>query len=111
MNFNQFTDCMRVSFDYSALRNGGTHSESLNPKISVNVENIADAPESESERTDEPVTGDWTDLIKNRIKANLDLLNAQISTLTQLLKQLVQDNSALNSPTAGPCTHPTQPEP
>ena len=33
-------------------------------------------------------------LIDKRFKANLELLNEYISTLTQLLNQLVQDNSA-----------------
>ena len=33
-------------------------------------------------------------LIEERIKANLEPLNEQISTLTQLLNQLIQNNSA-----------------
>ena len=36
------------------------------------------------------------------IKANLEPLKAQISTLTQLLTQLIQDNSATTNPTTGP---------
>ena len=36
--------------------------------------------------------------------ANLELLNEPILTLTQLLNQLIQENSVCNSPTADPRT-------
>ena len=78
-------------------------------KKSVNAENTADNPEARnSETASEPNIGVWPDLMEERIKANLESLNAQISALTHLLSQLIQDNSAGNSPTAGSltkCTH------
>ena len=67
----------------------------------VNAENTADALEARDwERTGETISGTSADLIEERIKANLEPLNPQISTLTQLLSQLIQDNSARNSPMA-----------
>ena len=49
------------------------------------------------------------ELIEEGIKTNLAPLNEQISTLQQLLKQLINKNSAKTSPTPGshahrPCT-------
>ena len=41
------------------------------------------------------------DLIKERIKVNLEPLDAQISTLTQMMNKPTQDNSARTNPTAG----------
>ena len=74
--------------------------------MSVNAENSADAPAAlDSDRADERITRVLSDLIEERIKANLEPLNEQFSTLTQLLSQLIQEKWALNSPTAGPRTH------
>ena len=61
--------------------------------MSLNVENTADAPEAlDLKKADGPITTVLPDLIEERIKADLGPLNAQISTLTQLLNQLIQDN-------------------
>ena len=49
-------------------------------------------------------------LIKERTKANSEPLNAQISTLTQLMKPLIEDDSARIIPTAGSCDHRFQSE-
>ena len=43
-----------------------------------------------SDRADEPITGFLPNLIEKRVKVNLEPLNEQISTLTQLLNQLIQ---------------------
>ena len=54
--------------------------------MSVNAENSADVPVAcDSERASEPVTEISRNLIEERIKATLELLNAQNSTFTQLL--------------------------
>ena len=75
--------------------------------MSLNPENILDASEGfNREKTSETVTEVFPDLIHEKIRANLEPLNAQISTLTQLLDQLIQDNSARTIPTADFCTHP-----
>ena len=96
--------------DSTFLKNGKTYSQKLHLETSVNAENTTDAPEAcDTDSADEPITAVSPDLIDEKIKANLEPLSAQISTLTQLLKQLIQDNSARNSPIAGPRTHWTQP--
>ena len=61
-----------------------------------------------SERVQEPINGVSPDRIEERIKANLEPLNEQMSTLTQLLNQLFQGNSARNSPAANTHTQQTQ---
>ena len=50
-------------------------------------------------------------MIEERIKLSLEPPNAQISLLTQLLSQLIQNNAARISTTVGPLTHNTQSEP
>ena len=76
----------------------------------MNVENTADAPVArDSESVDEPINGVLPDLSKEGIKGNLEPLNEEISTLTQLLNQLIKKNSPRNSPTAGPRNQQTQP--
>ena len=74
--------------------------------MSVNTENSGGAlVRRGSNRADEPITGVSSNLIEEGTKANLELLNEQISTLIQLLNQLIQGNSACKSPTA---VHRTQ---
>ena len=78
--------------------------------MSVSAENTADAPATRNlERAEETVNGVSPDLIEEKIKANIESLNEQLSTLTQLLNQLIQESSVRNSPTAGPRTQQTQP--
>ena len=78
--------------------------------MSVNTENTADTPEvRDAEKADKPITENSPDQIEEGIRANLEPVNAQISTLTQLLTQLIQNKSARNSSTVGPRTHRTQP--
>ena len=78
-------------------------------KISVNAENSVDAHElCDAERADETSTAVSPNLLEERIKSNLEPRNAQISILSQLLNQLIQDNSARDSLTAGPRTHQRQ---
>ena len=43
----------------------------------------------DSERVDEPIKGVSLDLFEERVKANLEPLNEQISTLAPLLNQLL----------------------
>ena len=90
---------MGSSADHRTFGKGETYSQSLHLKIFVNDESTTDAPAAhDSEKVDKPINGVLPDLIEERIKANLELLNKQVSTLTQLLNQLIQDNSAPNPP-------------
>ena len=75
----------------------------------MNAESSIDAPVAhDSERADELITRVSPDVIVENIKANLEPLNEQISTLTQLLIQLIHENLARNSPTKGPRTQRTK---
>ena len=77
--------------------------------MSVKIENTIDESEiSEAHRTDKTIAGVSSDLIEERIRANLDNLNAQILTLTQVLNQLTKDSSAKTVLTATPRTHRLQ---
>ena len=107
--FNHFTDCGNFSHDYRTLASSKTDSLNSHLKMSVNAEHSGDAPVArDSKRADEPITRVSPDLIEEKIKANFEPLTEQISTLTQLLNQLTQENSTRISPTAGPSTHRTQ---
>ena len=69
--------------------------------MSLGTENTAATPTTrEPEQAEEPTNGISHDLIKERIRANLNPLNDQISRLTQVLKQLIQEISARIIPAA-----------
>ena len=100
---------MSFSPDLRTLRNGKTYCKISHPKISVNAENTVNASaSSDPERVETPANRISHDLIEEIIKAHLGPLNEKISTLTQLLNQLIQESSACNSPTADTRTQQTQ---
>ena len=59
---------------------------------------------------DKSSTGFAPNVIEERIKANLEPLHAQVSTLTQMMNQLIQGNSAKMNSTTGPrhCRFPSE---
>ena len=57
------------------------------------------------ERVDEASTKLSPNLIEDRIKSNMEPLHAQISTMTQMMNKLIQDNSARTNSTAGSRDH------
>ena len=74
--------------------------------MSVNIENPYNAPKvRDVDRTEETINGVSTELIEETVRVTLDHLNAQISTLTQLLNQKIQDNSRKATPTTGRGVH------
>ena len=78
----------------------------------MNAENSADTPASHNPKRTEEATNEIShDLTEERIKTNLGALNKQISTLTQLLNQLIQESSERNSSTADTRTQQTQSRP
>ena len=63
--------------------------------MSVNTKNTFDAFEAHNaERTGKTITGLSSDVIEERIRANLEPRNVHTLTLTQLLNELIYDNSA-----------------
>ena len=83
---------MSFSLDQRKLRNEKIYSAISHLKMSVGAENTVDtsAPR-DSERIEEPNNGISHELIEEKIKANLGPLNKQLSTLTQLQYQLIQE--------------------
>ena len=82
---------MSFYLDHRTLGNGKIYSEKLHLKVSVNAKNTTDAPAARDlEKVDVCIKGVSPDLIEERIKANLEPLNEQISTLIELLNQLIQ---------------------
>ena len=77
--------------------------------MSLNTESTIDASKTRNaERTGKTTTGVLSDMIKERIRTNLEPLNAQISTLIQLLHQLIRENSVKITPRLGTRTHGPQ---
>ena len=77
--------------------------------MSVNTENTADASETRgAKKIDKNINRESPELIDKRIRANLEALNEQLSTLTLLPNQLMRDNLVKTSPTAGSRTHQPQ---
>ena len=76
----------------------------------MNVENTANLPAARNPvRAEETVNRVSPDLIEDKIKANLEPENEQLSTLTELVNQLIQESLASNFLTVGPGTQQTQP--
>ena len=76
--------------------------------MSVRVEYLTTASEKsdgeENNASNDRVSPELEQL-EEGITANMEPLNEQISTLTQLLNQLIHDNSAKSTPTARSCAH------
>ena len=100
--FNILTVCISFSAGQGTLRNGKTYNRYSHPKMTVNAESTADGPVArDAERAEDFINGVSPDSIEEKIKANLESLSEQTSTLTQLLNQLIQESLARNFPTAG----------
>ena len=85
--------------DIKSPRKGKTYSQNSHPKGSVKVGNTIEAPEAcDIEDTHKTTTEVWSHVIEEKIRANLEPRNAQFLSLSQLLKQLIQDNSAKITP-------------
>ena len=83
---------MSFSLNSKTLRSDETYNQVLNPKMLVNAANIINASESyDAEEINGNSDRILPELIDERLRCNLEPLNQHISTLTQLLKQLVQD--------------------
>ena len=77
--------------------------------MSARAQNITNvSASSKPEHIGEPTNWIPHHLIEEGTKANLGPLNEQISTLTRLLNQLIQESSARNSPTADTRTMQTR---
>ena len=93
------------------MRSVKVFGQNLRPNLSVNIEKTVNASDtSNSVKTRKTITGVLSVFIEERIRANLEPLTAQISTLTQFLNELNHDNSVKTNPTAAPRTHPPQTE-
>ena len=69
--------------------------------MSAHEEQPNEASEADTaEWIDEVITEFSSNLIEETIKANLEPLYAQISTLTQMMNKMIKDNSARSNPTA-----------
>ena len=102
---------MSISHDRGTLIAGKSFSQNLHPKMSVNIENTIDTSKVRyAEKTDKTITG-VSYLIGKRIRAKLEPLNAEISTRTQLLNQLMHENSAGTTSTVASRTNRPATEP
>ena len=81
---------MSFSPNHRTFRNGKTYSQSSHLKMSVSTESTTDTPGTrDPETVQELINGVSHDFIEESIKANPEPLNEQLSTLTQLLNQLI----------------------
>ena len=86
---------MSFSLEHRTLISGIIYILKACPEMSAHQEQPNTASESHTaERIEEAVTEFSPDIIKERIKANLEPLHAQINILTQKMYKLFQGNSA-----------------
>ena len=91
---------MSFSHKYRTLKSGNFYDLDARPELSAHEEQTTTTFEmNESERNIETTTGFSPEMIEEKIKANLEPLHAQISTLTQMMGKLIQGISAREFPT------------
>ena len=99
---------MSFSFNNGTLRIGWTHNQGF-PKKSVKTGITANASETYYAEKISVFNGRIsTELVEEKNRANLKPINEQISTLTQLFNQLIQNKLAKSAPTAVSRTHRPQ---
>ena len=97
MNFSQYI---------GTLRSGNTYKQGIRPEMSVNGENISNtSDESHIEENDKGNERVTSETVEEKIRANLEALNEQISNNTKFLHQLMNDHSAKSTPMAGSGTN------
>ena len=97
---------MNFSQSNRTVRNNKMYDQNIHPKLSVNEEKATNASKKyDAEEINISKDQISPELIEEKIRANLEPLNEQILTLSQLLNQLIQDNSAKATPMAGSQTH------
>ena len=97
-----------MSFSHSSrtIKSGKTYMQAICLNMTLNVKNLNKASKSfdneENNISDDRIS---PELIEERISENLEAFKEQFSYTTQLLNQLVYDNSAKTTPTEGPRAH------
>ena len=91
---------MSFSLEHKTLRSGKTYDLKSRLEMSTHKNQSTAASKTNAvERVNEAGVEFSLDLIEERIKANLEPFNAQISALRQMMDKLIQDNSATAYPT------------
>ena len=81
---------MSCWLEHRTFRSGNTYDLKPCPEMSAQEEQTAAESEpNEAERISETGSDFSLDLIEERIEANLEVLHAQISTLTQMMDNLI----------------------
>ena len=96
-------DIIFMSFlpDLKTLGSGNIYCKTWHPETAVSAAITPHAPEMRNpDQTGKPTNWITDHLFDERIREQLGPLNEQTSTLPQLLNQLIQENSARNTPTA-----------
>ena len=94
---------MSFSSEHRTLRSGKTYSQRLYPKSSATTENTIDASETGGfERINGSTNRISPQLIKERIRANLEPPYDRIATVARLLNQIIRDHSVKTTAMAGP---------
>ena len=101
--FNLFSDCISCSHTHKTLRSGNTYDLHAHPEIFAHVEQTA--VEAKKRRMNEmtELAQDSvliSNMVKERIRVNLEPLRAQISALTEMIDRLTQGNSTREFTTA-----------
>ena len=84
---------MGSSYTYKTMKCGSFYNSHPRPEMLVHVEETAVEAEIDANEQNNGVsTGFCPDMIEEKIKANLEPLHAQISTLTEMMGRLIQGN-------------------
>ena len=97
-----------MSFSHSSrtIKSGKTYMQAIRLNMSLNVKNLNNASKlfdnEENNINDDRIS---PELIEERLRENLEPFKEQFSYTTQLLNQLIYDNSAKTTPKEGPHAH------
>ena len=92
---------MSSSYKFRTLGSGISYDSRTQPRTSAHAdENAGEAETGIIDSSEENIIRFSTELVDEKIKANLEPLHAQISALTEIMDRLIQSNSTTESTTA-----------
>ena len=102
---------MSFSNKYKTLKSGNIYKLYVLPEVSADEKETTEATQVDATDTNDVTNlGFSTDLIEEKVKANLEPLQAPIPALTQMMDRIIQGNSVRDFTTASTrkCQFPSE---
>ena len=91
---------MSFSYKFRTLRSGNSYNSRMQPEISTHEDETTEIETGIIESNEKNRMRFSPELVDERIKASLEPLHAQVIARTEMMKRLIQSNSAKETTTA-----------